>query len=405
MVTSALVLGACSTGTTTPEVAIPIPGSPAAASQAGDSTQAPPQSNDTTTVLPTTANPESSTTTATPTTGPAADASTTSTTTTTTTTTVPGLDVYAPECVVEVASGDSLGLIVGRYDDETISIATVRAENSFDGESIFPGQLLDVCVDNGLDDITGSERERNQAVLEVETLAAVTAQQTKLNELLTDYGMRDLLVDGISGPVTRRHLCAARLGLGLDVTLADMEPGSDEETALFEATQLAAPFTSALNQDQWILIDRTCQVMFVGEGPTTLKFVFPTSTGSQGFETRDQDQSRVFRYDPALDNGGWHNSTDFPVAVDNPLNGNMYRPLYFDGGQAIHGANNVPTTPQSKGCARLSPSNQDKLVSWLGLQNAGGPQGRVGVTVNVQGAYPHAPAPDAVTEGNATTDL
>ena len=85
----------------------------------------------------------------------------------------------------------------------------------------------------------------------------------------------------------------------------------------------------------------------------------------------------------------------FPVDIDNPLNGNMYKPLYFDGGQAIHGANNVPTTPQSKGCARLRPGDQDLLIGWLGLADAEGPTNsadRINVTVNVQGAYPHTEA-------------
>ena len=75
---------------------------------------------------------------------------------------------------------------------------------------------------------------------------------------------------------------------------------------------------------------------------------------------------------------------------DNPLNGNMYKPLYFDNGQAIHGANNVPTSPQSKGCARLTPSDQDQLVAWLGLSDIGGStysKDRIGVTVTVRGAY------------------
>ncbi len=407
---TAIALAACSNGTTGGD-AIPIPGAPAAAASGSDDAVA--IDDATTTTASTTADATTPTSTDVP-----ADSSTTSSTTsttstttttaapeTTTTTTVPALNVFEPACVVEVQPGDSLGLIVEEFDDETINIATVRAENGIDSDTIYPTQLLDICVDNGLDDITGSERtERNAAVAAAETSAAVIAQQEKLNELLTPFGMRELLVDGVSGPVTRRHLCAARLGLGLDVTLTDMEPGSDEEQALMDATSIVAPFTSALNQDRWILIDRTCQVMFVGEGAETLNFVFPTSTGSDGFETRDQDQTRVFRYDPALQNNGWHNSSTYPVPVDNPLNGNMYRPLYFDGGQAIHGANNVPTTPQSKGCARLSPSNQDRLVSWLGLQDASGPQGSIPVTVNVQGEYPDSETPDAVTPGNATDD-
>jgi lipoprotein-anchoring transpeptidase ErfK/SrfK len=128
--------------------------------------------------------------------------------------------------------------------------------------------------------------------------------------------------------------------------------------------------------------------MFVGTGAQQLNFVFPTSTGEEGFETRDQDRSPIFRFDPALRNDGWHNSSLYPVPEDNPLNGNMYKPLYFDGGQAIHGANNVPTTPQSKGCARLRPSDQDALIAWMGLANATGPTGGNGVTVNVQGEFP-----------------
>jgi aspartyl protease family protein len=88
---------------------------------------------------------------------------------------------------------------------------------------------------------------------------------------------------------------------------------------------------------------------------------------------KDNDNFRVKRYiakytiNPALANGGWHDSIDFPAAADNPLNGNMYKPLYFDNGQAIHGANNVPTSPASHGCARLHVANQNQLIDWLGL--------------------------------------
>jgi hypothetical protein len=67
----------------------------------------------------------------------------------------------------------------------------------------------------------------------------------------------------------------------------------------------------------------------------------------------------------------------------------MYKPLYFDRGQAIHGANNVPTSPASKGCARLRVEHQDLLVQWLGLADSGptNSTSRIGVTVNVQGVW------------------
>jgi lipoprotein-anchoring transpeptidase ErfK/SrfK len=129
-------------------------------------------------------------------------------------------------------------------------------------------------------------------------------------------------------------------------------------------------------------------MMFAGEGAERLTLVFPTSTGEEGHETRDQDRTAAFRYDPALGNDGWHNSSTYPVQADNPLNGNMYRPLYFDRGQAIHGANNVPRSPASKGCARLRVEHHNALIAWLGLDDAKGPTGdrrRINVTVNVQG--------------------
>jgi hypothetical protein len=297
------------------------------------------------------------------------------------------LDVFDPACVVQVQPGDSLLTIVSRFDDDTVDVETVMAENGLPDETIQPLQLLDVCVDNGLDDITGEARaERNAAIVHRE----VIAQQTKLNELFAGYGIRELLVDGISGPVTRQRLCAFRLAVGLPVSTADMIAGSEEEQILMSTATLPIPFTGAILSDRWILIDRTCQIMFVGEGAANLTFVFPTSTGEPGHETRDQLRSRAFKFNPALNNGGWHNSLTYPAAEDNPLNGNMYKPLYFDRGQAIHGANNVPTSPQSKGCARLRVEHQEMLIYWLGLSDAGGVVGnrdRINVTVTVQGQY------------------
>ena len=119
------------------------------------------------------------------------------------------------------------------------------------------------------------------------------------------------------------------------------------------ATTLSIPATAPAYADRWALIDQTCQVLFAGEGGGRIVFVFQTSTGEPGFGTRNQEGSRAFRFNPARANDGWHNSFDYPAAGDNPLNGNMYMPVYFDGGQAIHGANNVPTEPRSKGCARI----------------------------------------------------
>jgi hypothetical protein len=343
-------------------------------------------STSTTTTAPTTSTtqpPDTTSSTSTSTTS----TTTSTTTTTTTTTTLPPLDVYDPACVVEVQPGEGLLQIVDRFDDDTVDAETVVAENGLATEVLEPGQLLDVCVDNGLNDIDGTTRTDRNAVL---VRREVQAQQTKLNELFAGYGIRELLVDGISGPVTRQRLCAFRLASGLPVSTADMAAGSAEEQLLMATATLPTPFTSALLAPRWALVDETCQIMFVGVGTERLQFVFPTSSGLAEFPTRPQNRSRAFKYDPALDNGGWHDSTSYPAAEDNPLNGNMYKPLYFDGGQAIHGANNVPTSPASHGCLRLRVDHMDLLIGWLGLGDAGGvtyDKGRINLAVNVQGEY------------------
>lgn len=306
-------------------------------------------------------------------------------------TTVPALDVYDPTCVVKVLPGESLSLIADRFEDEVVTVRTIMAENGLSNEVIHPDQLLDICPGNSLNDITGDQRlEPNDAVLDIQNRGPIIAQQEKLNVLFDGLGIAPLKVDGISGPVTRQRLCAFRVAMGFPASTADMVPGSDEEIWLNVMPSLPVPESPARNDERWVLIDKTCQIMFVGAGPEQLVYVFPTSTGDAEHETRLQQRTRAFKYDPATENGGWHNSTDFPAAEDNPLNGNMYKPIYFDGGQAIHGANTVPTSPQSKGCARLRIEHQELLVAWLGLGDVTRPlynANRINLRVAVQGQY------------------
>lgn len=373
IVGACLVASACSQASSTSPSALESVSnsSPGSTSEAGPST-----SESTETTPPSTTSSTSSSASTTP--------------TTTTTTTEPELDVYDPECVVQVVPGDSLSAIAAEIADEIVTVASIQAENGLTSDLIVPDQLLDVCIDNGLDDITGEQRlERSDQVISAQNNDAITAQQIKLNELLTPFGFPEMPVDGISGPITRRALCASRVALDLPVSRDDMAPGSVEERWFLASPALPVPPTVGTD-GKWIFIDMTCQVIFTGEGTGQLVNIFPTSTGEPEFETRLQERTRAFRYDPALQNDGWHESSLYPVEVDNPLNGNMYRPLYFDGGQAIHGANNVPTSPQSKGCARLRPNDMDRLVSWLGLDGIDGPTNspdRIGVTVTARGGY------------------
>ncbi len=337
----------------------------------------------TTTTVPATTTPTTTTPTTTTTT-------TTTTTPTTTTTTLPPLDVHDPSCVIRAATAGSLEVVAAGASNTPIAGFDLWAENDFPDRGLVAGDLVDVCVENGVNDITGEPRVgRDDPLVGLIRAEDVKGQQRRLNELFAGYGIADLDVDGIAGPRTRQRLCAARLALGHPASTAEMQPGTAEHLNLFTTDALPTPASTAIESERWILIDRTCQIMFIGEGRTTI-FVFPTSTGSEGFETRDQNRTPAFRFDPALENGGWHNSSEYPVGIDNPLNGNLYKPLYFDLGQAIHGANSVPASPASKGCARLQVRDQETLLGWLGLGGVTTPiwrQSEINVTVNVQGEF------------------
>ena len=68
----------------------------------------------------------------------------------------------------------------------------------------------------------------------------------------------------------------------------------------------------------------------------------------------------------------------------------MYKPIYFDGGQAIHGAVNVPTSPQIKGSVRTRDVDQQAFVNWLGLGDRNSPswsEWEIDLDVNVEGNY------------------
>jgi LysM domain/L,D-transpeptidase catalytic domain len=278
-----------------------------------------------------------------------------------------------------VQPGDSLIAIAER---SAVTLEDLQAENLIDpADTIYAGQVFDVCIGNDTDDITGASRLAPPP-------DAVMVQQRVLNELFADLALLPLGIDGDSGKYTRQAVCAARMGLGLPVHAGHLPAGSEEEAAIFAATDLGVPAGAPTDEDRWILVDQTCQVIVTGEADRLVN-IFPTSTGSDGHATFNV-RARAFRFDPATDNAGWHDSSIYPVEVDNPLNGNMYKPIYFNDGQAIHGAGFIPPEPRSKGCARTFPMHQDMIIEWLGIADmteATWNVADIGVTVVVQGRY------------------
>ncbi|HET7306161.1 MAG TPA: L,D-transpeptidase family protein [Segeticoccus sp.] len=105
---------------------------------------------------------------------------------------------------------------------------------------------------------------------------------------------------------------------------------------------------------RWIEIDKRRQVLLVVRSGR-VEHILNTSTGSgRWFRYRGRSMRaltpdgrfRVFRSVNHWDYGAL---------------GGLYRPMYFNGGIAVHGATRVPPWPASHGCCRVSVAAMDML--------------------------------------------
>ena len=144
-------------------------------------------------------------------------------------------------------------------------------------------------------------------------------------------------------------------------------------------------------------VDVKRQVIFVVRGGIVMA-TLPTSTGSgrkftsEGYTRRAVTPNGMFTV--SYKRSGWRKS---------PL-GLLYRPAYFNGGIALHGAPSVPTKPASHGCVRLPMAFADwfaETVSPVGMTVFvyGGPSGENPAPVLTD--VPAAPAPGAPAESPA----
>lgn len=103
-------------------------------------------------------------------------------------------------------------------------------------------------------------------------------------------------------------------------------------------------------------IDKSRQLLLVVWG-STVRYTLNTSTGA----------NRPFYawgqwYDGRTPSGKFTVQSHTNGWLTNQL-GSLYKPYFFNGGIAVHGATSVPTYNASHGCCRLSIAAQDQLIS------------------------------------------
>jgi peptidoglycan hydrolase-like protein with peptidoglycan-binding domain len=179
--------------------------------------------------------------------------------------------------------------------------------------------------------------------------AAVLALQARLTEL----GYWNGRADGKFGSTTQQAVYAVQKAAGLE---RDGVVGPKTQQSLDRGVLPAARSKAGSGHVVEISLDRQL-LMFVDDGQVTQ--IFNTATGSnQHYEQNGQTfladtPPGRFRVGRQID--GWRHA---------PL-GLLWRPKYFNGGIAVHGAASVPPYPASHGCARVSIA----AMNWIWTEN------------------------------------
>lgn len=183
---------------------------------------------------------------------------------------------------------------------------------------------------------------------------AVKALQNRLNSLGYWCGS----ADGVFGAQTVQAVMAVQKASGV---ARDGVVGPVTAGKINAGVKPRARFGGA---GRHIEIDKGKQLALFVEGGT-VKMIANTSTGGgylfnfKGRQARANTPAGSFRIYSRWSNG-WQNG-DL---------GRMYRPVYFNGGIALHGSDSIPASPVSHGCCRVSVSFMDML--WRsGWVNAG----------------------------------
>jgi peptidoglycan hydrolase-like protein with peptidoglycan-binding domain len=176
-------------------------------------------------------------------------------------------------------------------------------------------------------------------------------QVAALQKRLTQLGFWMSGSDGSYGDTTQQAVLAFQKAKGLE---RDGVAGPQTMKAVETGVTIQPRSTSG----HWLEVDKTRQLLLIVDNGK-IADILNTSTGSgqayqQGGQTytalTPSGQFAIFRQVDADDPG--------------PL-GDLWRPKYFNGGIAIHGAPVVPGYPASHGCARLS----DAAIDWIWSSN------------------------------------
>ena len=179
--------------------------------------------------------------------------------------------------------------------------------------------------------------------------AAVTALQTRLMEL--GFWTED--TDGKYGPVVTQAVMAAQKYYGLDPT------GTADQATVDVLSGITERAWGTIHEGDLFEVDKTRQLLFIIKGGRT-DWVLNTSTGSDVPYTEvDQKNGGTTSGDAHTPEGTFKVYREYSDGWESGQLGELYRPKYFKGGVAVHGAPQIPNRPVSHGCVRVSVNAMD----------------------------------------------
>lgn len=179
-----------------------------------------------------------------------------------------------------------------------------------------------------------------------------------VQQRLLDLGFWVQSTKGDYGVSTRQAVMAFQKYNGL-------EPNESVDEATAAALNAMAVRAHGLtNTGTLVEVDKARQLLFIVQDGETL-WTINVSTGSGiPFLERDKTQwGEWVRGDSQTPDGIFRTDREFEKGWREGDLGEIYRPKYFNGGIALHGAYQVPAVPASHGCVRLSTPAMDFLWS------------------------------------------
>ena len=194
---------------------------------------------------------------------------------------------------------------------------------------------------------------------------AVTSLQQRLADLHYDVGD----VDGRFGPGTEQGVIAFQKVTGL----ARTGRATDDVLAALAGAGTPSPLVPGGGGDR-VEIDLPRQVLFLYRGGSLARVIMISSGSGRHY------CEKGLCGDALTPGGSYHVGTKIRGLHISPL-GQLWNPLFFNGGIAIHGSPSVPTYPASHGCVRIPMSDSEwffeQVSSGTPVYVVGGPRAPV----------------------------